>query len=379
MRPLTLEIHGTGTHNRGAELMSIAIAERMRSSFPGVRIVVPPDYASYESRARHGFLTTWEFPGRFRTQTMARLTPKVVLRTGGIINPGEVDVVLDASGFAFSDQWGPNPARKLVNKMNRRLRKKQLLVLLPQAFGPFKNPEVSKWTRLLLGRSSLVCARDEHSLNELRALNTPTDVRLFPDFTVGVKPQPDPSMTLPSEFVAIVPNKRMLDKGESDFAYLHFLQQSVTSLLTLGLNPVFVLHDAYEDREVLARLEGAARSVPVFEHDDPRVLKWILGKATFVVASRFHALVSALSQGIPCIGAGWSHKYPELFASFDCPDFLVSDLHHPAALEVVLNRLQTPENRRIQSERILTASGRIKQQNDSMWSEVFDLFERLPG
>ena len=48
----------------------------------------------------------------------------------------------------------------------------------------------------------------------------------------------------------------------------------------------------FEDRAVLARLEGEARTLPVFEHDDPRVLKWILSKATMVIGSRFHALVS---------------------------------------------------------------------------------------
>lgn len=182
MKPLTIEIHGTGTHNRGAELMAYAISESIREFYPQARIAVPYTFGSFQSRAKHGFWTIWEFPGRFRTKFVGNLlchgTPTVP-GIIGIVHPSEIDVVIDASGFAFSDQWGPEPARLLCEKMNGPARAGKPLLLMPQAFGPFSNPEVSYWTAKLTERAALVCARDSRSYSELVQLGSPNKTRLF--------------------------------------------------------------------------------------------------------------------------------------------------------------------------------------------------------
>lgn len=359
--------------------MAIAIAERMRQTFPGVRLVVPPQFGAFEARARHGFLTTWEFPGRFRSKLMLgsiRLGSAGIRSALGIINPAEVDIVLDASGFAFSDQWGPGAACRLLRKMNHPSRRHQPLLLLPQAFGPFTDQEVAKWTRRLLDRASLVCARDGHSLKELNGLHHNGTIRQFPDFTAGLESLPSKDIDLRSPFVAIVPNKRMLDKGASATAYLKFLEQAIGGLGSRGLNPVFVLHHALHDQEVIGRIQQNGGRLPVLTHDDPRVLKWMLGQASFVIGSRFHALVSALSQGVPCIGTGWSHKYPELFADFDCPDFLIGNMEEQGALDRLFERLETPKCRREQTSLILAAAARMKERNELMWREIETIIRR---
>ena len=81
-------------------------------------------------------------------------------------------------------------------------------------------------------------------------------------------------------------------------------------------------------------------------------------------------LVSALSQGVPCIGAGWSHKYPELFADYDCPDLLIKDLAAPALVDAAIDRLANAATRSEYRERISTAAARIKATNQTMWQEV---------
>jgi polysaccharide pyruvyl transferase WcaK-like protein len=364
----TLEIHGTGTHNRGAELMAIAIAERMRVTFPGIRITVPPGFGTHEARARHGFLTTREY--RFRSRTLARLMIATILHPAQTVHPARVHAVLDASGFAFTDQSGPRAVRHLVTRMNRRRRQRQPLICMPQAFGPFRNTEVAQWTRRLIHRSSLVCARDNQSLAELRTLADAPVLRRFPDFTAGVAAVPCAAIRLPEPFVAVVPNQRMVDKGTSAQAYYAFLRHAVTTLRARALNPVFILHDQTKDRQVLTRLGADGHDLPVLEHSDPRVLKWMLGRAQIVIGSRFHALVGALSQGVPCIGAGWSHKYPELFAEFDCAELLVPDLAQPAAFDAALDRVRTAEARENWSTRIAVAAQRVKQQNELMWREI---------
>jgi hypothetical protein len=145
MKPLTIEIHGTGTHNRGAELMAIAIAERMRATFPIVRIVVPLNFGDHDARSRYAFLSTWEqLPGRIRgaiTSKALQYTSPDFRNAFGIVDPSEIDVVPDASGFAFADQWGPTRAACLLKKMQTPARRSKPLILLPQGFDQVINTQ----------------------------------------------------------------------------------------------------------------------------------------------------------------------------------------------------------------------------------------------
>lgn len=370
MKPLTIEIHGTGVNNRGAELMADAVAERLRSSFPDVRLVVPDTFGPFEARARYGFLTTWELSGGIRTKFVSRLAPKSIARLGGIIDSREVDVVLDASGFAFSDQWGPDAADYLVAKMSSPARRRQPLILLPQAFGPCQTPVVRRAVGALMHRAALVCARDSVSFKEMESLCPPEKLRLFPDFTLGVSPGSVDALILPEHFSAIIPNQRMVDKTVSGEHYLRFLAVIIAELSRLKLNPVFLLHDNHEDRKVIATMQDRGVNIPVIEHPNPRTLKGILSRATLVVGSRFHALVGALSQGVPTIGAGWSHKYPELFRDFASEEFLIPTLTNDSSINNVVGSLSTEAQRYVRHQQIMHASSVMKKRCCSMWEEI---------
>jgi polysaccharide pyruvyl transferase WcaK-like protein len=376
-KPPTIEIFGTGTHNRGAELMALAIAQRVRQRFPSARIVVPPQLWEFQSRTRNGFFLNWDYVGKLAktrgllTKAASRSFPNVC----GMIPPNEVDVVLDASGFAFSDQWGPETARTLLRKMRRPERRSQKLVFMPQAFGPFRNPEVAETCKRLLNRAELVFARDPKSLDEVRDLGVQSEVILSPDFTVGLPATVSSLGKLPENYSAIVPNRRMMDKTSDQESYLSFIKTSADKLRDAGLNPVFVLHDAKEDAKVVRKLPEAYQQLPIFEHSDPLILKHVLGQARCVVGSRFHALVSALSQGVPCIGAGWSHKYPELFKLFGCSDMLVQDLSDHPLISSLVAVIANPSSSAELSNRISRHAAQVKSDNDHMWNRVLDVIE----
>lgn len=372
MKPLTIEIHGTGTHNRGAELMAIAIAQRMQKRYADVRIAVPPEFGDFAARGRYGFLATTDFPGRFLsriTRVALNLAVPGMREALGLVRADEIDVVLDASGFAFSDQWGSGPANDLLLKMSRRGRRNQLLILMPQALGTFMDPNVALHSTKLFKRASLIYARDNQSFEAATKLTESSKLRLYPDFTLAVEPVVPCEIQIPDSFSAIVPNFRLLDKTDKPEQYLKFLIALYDLLERANLNPYFVLHDADEDRKVVAEIMKE-REVQVIEHPDPRCLKAILGSASLVVGSRFHALVGALSQSVACIGVGWSHKYPELFRSFDIPELLLSDLEDLKKLESVLSALSDTASREAIQSRIGAAATRLKQDAESMWEEI---------
>lgn len=369
MKPLTIEIHGTGIHNRGAELMAIAISERIRSSFPNARIVVPYSFGRPEDLKNYGFITTFEYCGKSRLKRFFIYWLKN-LDFSNIISPTKVDIVLDASGFAFSDQWGIKESKKLFMKMNRSYRRSQPLVLLPQALGTFQNPEVARWCKMLFDRAKLVCARDTQSFKNLKTLNSSKKNRLYPDFTIGVSPIIPTDLVIPKNFAAIVPNMRMLDMTKNAESYIDFIKHSISYIEDSGLTPIFVIHDDKEDGKVVQKLGKEYEKYVVFSSTDPRILKGILGKSEFVIGSRFHALVSALSQGVPCIGVGWSHKYPELFNDFSCAEFLIPNPSDTDKLDIAIKKLSTSDSRKKVSEKILISSTSLKTKVDDMWIEV---------
>lgn len=101
----------------------------------------------------------------------------------------------------------------------------------------------------------------------------------------------------------------------------------------------------------------------------PVQLKGVLGTARPVVGSRFHALVGALSQGVPVLAIGWSHKYDELLRQFDCPECLLT-VHVAAKLKDQLTTLVESPTREDLVARIQAAGQRLRSQIDAMWGEV---------
>ena len=375
VQSITVEIYGTGTHNRGAELMACATADALRSRFPNVRIVVSPYFGTTFERAKYEFLTTWEARGKLQrlyVPALFRLIPKTLLGLLGIVKPSEIDIVLDASGFAFSDQWGPGPAIRLVRKMNSSSLKSVPLVLLPQALGTFEKESVKAAAGKLFDRSSLVYARDEASFRFVESFGSKVSVKLSPDFTLGLRSLPWSGKTLPSDYTLIVPNCRMLDRGGFGENYIGLMRKVHGLLKERGKNPYFLLHDHSEDRRVIDQVTDTP---DILTHSDPRVLKGLLGGANFVLGSRFHALVSAMSQGVPCIGVGWSHKYPELFADFGVSEFCPKDLSDVEYFEKLIERLSDSRTRDSVSSTIESSSHLLKEKNQRMWSEVLDLVE----
>jgi polysaccharide pyruvyl transferase WcaK-like protein len=64
-------------------------------------------------------------------------------------------------------------------------------------------------------------------------------------------------------------------------------------------------------RRILRRLPGSQGHMiePV---EDARILRAAIGLADAFVGCRFHAVVAALSMGVPALVVGWSHKYREM-------------------------------------------------------------------
>lgn len=153
--------------------------------------------------------------------------------------------------------------------------------------------------------------------------------------------------------------------------YIPVLADCVRELIRCGCTPTIVLHDSVVDETLVDPLQTAlGHEVPVLREDDPRRLKGILGAAHMVVGSRFHALVGALSQSVPCIGIGWSHKYEMLFEDYDCSECLMPGTATLEEVRAAVKLVAVEPARTRMIDRISRASNEQKQRTRQLWLEV---------
>jgi len=108
----------------------------------------------------------------------------------------------------------------------------------------------------------------------------------------------------------------------------------------------------------------------VLTSDSPLILKGYLAQARLVISSRFHALVGALSQGVPSIAVGWSHKYDLLLQDYGCPE-MVYPMGSPIEnLETIFDQAFSDPARTDLITRIQSAAKHQRELVQDMWQKV---------
>ena len=119
--------------------------------------------------------------------------------------------------------------------------------------------------------------------------------------------------------ICIVPNKRMLDMTSNNDAseYLNLLSRCINILLDKNFDPFLLVHAGNEDEEVAGMIMNKTKKrIEIIHEGNVLYIKGIIGSVGGLIGSRYHSLVSALSQNIPALGSSWSHKYITLFEDY---------------------------------------------------------------
>lgn len=359
--------------------MLIAAARGLKAHYPDAILSVPADHThQYEQRAA---LKLWHRAELVRRGVdlgrVVALVPQKLRRRYGFVTEGEINVVLDAAGLAYSDQWGPSATKDLARRATAWKKAGKKLILLPQAFGPFTSAEIRTAINTVADHADLIFARDPMSLKYLtEVVGERANIRLAPDFTNLLAGEPtDIALPGPSS-IAIVPNARMLDKTDRAEAksYPKFLQTCAEILQASGHTPFFLVHEGEADLAI-ARQVASAIATPnaILSPDNALQAKTILGGCTAVISSRYHALVSALSQGIPAIGTGWNHKYKALFEDYGEPDALVSVTAQHQTVAASLELITDDERRKVYADMLQGSVPRIKSNAQAVWQTIFEI------
>ncbi len=384
---MNIEIVGAGFVNKGAELMLRSVIQEAETWSPGARCVAAPSVGSFQERAGAGLWQRLDLARLGPLQgPVRRRIPEAYRRQFGLVLPEEVDGILDASGFRYSDQWGAGPSRTLARRVSAATARGIPYVLLPQAFGPFADAATGDAFRTAVAGIDLVFARDVDSLAHVRGLiGDDPRVHLSPDFTAVLEPLP-PSRSWArgnAPVAAVVPNYRMIDKTDpaTGQRYTAFLRSALAELRRGGFEPVLVVHSGGRDDPELAAMlaSGCPEPVAVVQEADARRLKGFIGTCEVVVGSRFHALVNGLTQGVPCVATGWSHKYQRLFEDYGCGEYLV-DVHRPVEEGLArIRHLADPAERARLRVGLARENARVHTRIREMWSRVRGVFPTEGG
>ena len=355
-----------------------AVVERLRAAYPDATLAMTPSAphgSQPVSRMRALGLypkLSFNFLG-IEWGDAACLIPAKLRRRYGLVLDREVDVVIDAAGFAYSDQWGSADSLELARSTCRWRRQGTKVILMPQAFGPFTDPVIRSAIRKSVDNADLVFPRDLVSYRYLTNVTGERNyIRQYPDFTNLIEGVAAEEAGAEKRGVAIVPNYRMVDMTDAatSDSYVPFMIRCAEYLVELNARPYVLIHEGVDDERIAEQISVACGGIPVVREDDPLKIKGILGASDAVVASRFHALVSALSQGVPAVATGWSHKYKELFDDYSFPEGVLSINEDFSNMRVMLEKLVNKETNQAISMQLLQRSARLKALSEAMWVDV---------
>jgi len=387
---MTIEIHGAGFRNKGAELMLRTAIAEIRKRLPEAEFAIDPTVGSYSERAKLRLRQImpprwWMGSRRFRVGLMAQRALSPILTSAplrqftdmyGGVALSEIDALVDVSGFAFTDQWGTAPILDFTRLAQAYQKDGKPVMMLPQGFGPFDKPASRNAMENLIGLIDQAYARDDISLRHIRsAASEPQGIKKAPDITLfypevieSIQPAEDAS------YSCIIPNVRMLDQGKDEWGdrYEDILRCVGNLLHSSGERVYFLIHDTSgKDEEIAHRVGRAMKSTPeIVQKEDPIALKNFVAESRLVATSRYHGAVASFSKAVPSVCLGWAHKYEMLYKDFGCPSHMIyPDTTIDNVKEELKLLMDSDTNNQIRRD-IFRALTKMRDDNTSMWDDV---------
>jgi len=326
---LNILIRGGGFVNKGAEAMVRTVQREIARRLPHARFFmeVPPHMEKFiESQG----LSSVNSNSRGRYM--------------------DLDGVIDVSGFALGDDWGIKNSQyyHYHNSIFESFGKP--VVFLPQAWGPFTNQTMRQLCAAAINLSEYAYARDKRSyqyISELEGVDR-QKIGLAPDIAYqfeGASPsqatdvlKQNGLISDPGQMVGIMPNMQVYVRTEGTGAENRYVQLLIGIakyfMTKKDCSVVLIPHqvqpienpDAPDDRFlcdlITAALDNAHNVVALREYYSSEVLKAVIGQMALVIGSRYHGIIAALSQMIPTVVLGWSHKYFELLSDVGIEEYI---------------------------------------------------------
>lgn len=387
-------ITGGELFNKGAQAMAFISVSELKKRFPKhtIYLLSEMDLERPEAeRKQYAFEFTGWYPIKFaRCQKNPLLRLLCKLRNGTELKQAEqlyrnCDLMIDISGYALGSNWDTNNNSRYLNHLEFAHAFGIPMYLMSQSFGPFdfgpEHPGIDERCRKLLPTCKAILAREQEGYDALVEHYGLTNVQLAPDLVLNNKEidlkhifKENPAFRLPEiqqGSIAIVPNGRNLSVGNGD-RVLELYAATISYAIEQG-KTVYLLHHASSDAEICQELKSkfAQNEDVILLEQEFSCLEFneLVKQFDYLVASRFHSVVHAFKNGIPCITLGWAKKYEVLMDQFGQSDYLFDVRHNPDAQELTSAMSRMENNHKKESDVILSHLADVQKTN------VFDVLK----
>ena len=294
---------------------------------------------------------------------------------------------LDASGISFVDG---REKFLLFNILSifPALALKIPVIKVAQAMGPFNRRINRIAAKLVLPRLRLIVARGavtRSCLDTLGLSNVIDGSDIAFSLKTGEPEREAAAKYLPPKgrrTIGVSPSQVVWKLcEEKKIPYLETLKQCVEKWAGEGADCVVFPHSARKGsekthnndlpllRRFAAMLPESAHIRIVEEELSAGELRMLIGSLDLLVASRFHAIISAMATGVPAVVIGWSHKYAEVLAPFELDEFVIP--YAELSCDAVQKRVEQIEADRPElSARIRGVTAGILRENDRFFDRL---------
>lgn len=215
--------------------------------------------------------------------------------------------------------------------------------VMPNSFGPFEGAFYSWIVRRTLSRCKLLISRETVSQDMLRAIGVESLV--MPDLAFGLEAEYPEVPHLQKirmkagqrPLVGITARPyRFPGSLNPDSAYKKYLSEMVLFskwLFDEGYYPVFIEHvvSSGEHESDISAIAAIADLLPddnysIFQDSElnSRQIKSVYGECDYVIGTRFHSVIFALSEGTPAIAIGYGgNKGRGIMRDIGMPEYVV--------------------------------------------------------
>lgn len=293
----------------------------------------------------------------------------------------EVDMLIDISGYGLGTDWN---YYEIETYLYRILCAKYFgikVYLMPQSFGPFdyrgiQAVKMKRKIKKVLKYASVICAREKHGYDILtKQLGLKNVIKTY-DLVLNNKSldlqnvfHVVPKLDIPEinpNSIAIIPNQQNSKFGNEQ-EVLNIYKDIIEKMISKGKN-VYILRHSKMDLPICQKIAKLNSNAILLENEFSCVeFNNFVNKFDFVIASRFHSVVHAYKNAVPCITLGWAVKYLELHNIFKQDDF-VFNVRENMDKDAILNAIEYMDNNfRIESNKISMYLKEVQKDN------VFDI------
>jgi len=339
------------------------------------------------------FRSLWAAAGR-----LLRL-PRRWYAHGEMAKIAECGGWLDASGISFVD----GREKFLIFNILSILPALALgvpVVKVAQAMGPFKRPLNRIAAKLVLPRLRLIVARGavtREYLDSLGLANVVNGSDVAFSLRTGAAERARIAGFLPPpgrRVIGVSPSQVVWKLCEAkNIPYLETLRRCVEKWTGEGCECVVFPHSARKGsakthnndlpllRRFAAMLPESGHIRVIEEELSAGELRMLIGSCDLLVASRFHAIISAMATGVPAVVIGWSHKYAEVLAPFGLEEYVVP--YDSVSEGVICEKVRLVEaDREALAARIRVVAAEVAAGNDRFFDRLAApnfTAESLPG